>query len=205
MVELTQRQAAPPPSDPREVARGVQFLAVLSGVCFAVGRVASLDPDRAALTGVSGLLYAVLLLMGLPVLGVWLRRVRANAELLSPGVQPFTPGWAMAGWLVPGLSLVMRWPITLGLWRASGVPGRPVLVHTWLGTTVAGMVAYALAAGPHPSVPAVWAASAIMLAGCVQTALVVQRITRRQAEALGLPAEWPARPGEEIPRERVSP
>ncbi|MFI6157245.1 DUF4328 domain-containing protein [Kitasatospora sp. NPDC051170] len=199
MGELTQRQVRPP-SNPRESARGLQVVGVLAALCYTVGRVATLDPGHEKLTGVMGLLFALFTLIAIPLTAVWLRRVWANAEAIAPGVQRFGSGWAMAGMLIPGLNLVLRWPIVLGLWRASGVRGGAALVHAWAGAGIAFTVAHFATTGSHLSTP-VCTAVAITLAHSVLGVLVIERITRRQAEALEFPPEWPDVPA----REPVSP
>ncbi|WP_031069559.1 DUF4328 domain-containing protein [Streptomyces sp. NRRL WC-3742] len=199
MGELTQRQVRPP-SDPREPARGLQVVGVLAALCYAVGRVATLGPGHEKLTGVMGVLVTLFTLIGLLLTAVWVRRAWANAEALAPGVQRFGSGWALAGMLIPGLNLVLRWPIALGLWRAGGVRGGAGLVHAWAGAGVAFTVAHLATTGSHLGAP-VCTAVAIGLAHSVLGVLVIERITRRQVEALEFPPAWPDVPA----REPVSP
>ncbi|MET8629177.1 DUF4328 domain-containing protein [Kitasatospora sp. NPDC004669] len=182
--------------DSRKVALWLQWTGVLSGLCFAAGRVLSLDSGTKPLVGLMGLLFVLFTVASFAVGAVWLRRSRANAELLAPGSQPFGSGLATAGWLVPGLSIVLRWPLMLGLWRGSGVRGAPVLIHLWWGaslaTTVLGVLTQAHVLGSAAGLTA----TGLNLLHSVLFAVAVRLITARQVEALDLP---PARPEPDAP------
>lgn len=175
--------------DPREPALGFQCSGTLAGVCYTVALMTVLYAGNKRLTGLMVSLWILFTIISYIVGTVWLRRCWANAEVLTPGGLPFGRGWATAGWLVPVLSIWMRWRISLGLWRASGVSGAPRLVHLWWGASlVSGGVGLATGFWNLHST-GVLVAVAFRLAHLALFIVVIQRISIRQAEALDvLPA-----------------
>lgn len=175
------------PADPREPALGLQWATVLAAVCQVVGAVAVGGGGSKRLSGAMALFSALFMIIDYIVGTVWVRRCWANAELLAPSGQPYGRGWTTAGWMVPGLSVWMRWRILLGFWRTGGVAGSPRLVHVWWAVTLvagaAGLVFYV----PDLHSRALPVECAFGLARAVLAAVIVRRITARQAEALGMP------------------
>lgn len=178
-------------NDLRKPALGLQWTAVLSGLCFATGEALGLAPGGKALAGLMAVLFVLFTLASFAIGLRWFRHARANGELLTPGVQPFGPGFAAAGWLVPWLSLVLRWPITLGLWRATGIRSAPALVHLWCATSLAATAAVLLTRVQALHTPAVLAAATLGAVHPLLFAAVVRRITAHQA---GAPAPAPTTP-----------
>ncbi|MCX5102868.1 DUF4328 domain-containing protein [Streptomyces sp. NBC_00439] len=50
---------------------------------------------------------------------IWFRRVRLNAEVFDPSMQPMRPGWSIGAWFVPIANLVLPRRIAGGIWTAS--------------------------------------------------------------------------------------
>ncbi|ANP56798.1 hypothetical protein AVL59_26610 [Streptomyces griseochromogenes] len=122
---------------------------------------------------------------------VWFTRCRRNAGLLSPEPLPGSAPWAVAGWLVPVVNLWVPRGLVLDVHRASGrgtVDRRDtVLVNVWwaawVGRAVTGTVGTQL--GQGSSLVPLLVAEALNLAAGALAVAVIQRVTARQAEALG--------------------
>ncbi|MFF2405264.1 DUF4328 domain-containing protein [Streptomyces sp. NPDC058092] len=71
------------------------------------------------LYGTAGALQGVMTLATGIVFIIWFRRVRMNAEVFDPSVQPMSPGWAVGAWFVPVANLVLPRRIAGGIWTAS--------------------------------------------------------------------------------------
>ncbi|MFF8711975.1 DUF4328 domain-containing protein [Streptomyces sp. NPDC015184] len=71
------------------------------------------------LYGSAGVLQSVMMLATGIVFIIWFRRVRLNAEVFDPSMQPMAPGWAVGSWFVPVANLVLPRRIAGGVWTAS--------------------------------------------------------------------------------------
>ncbi|WP_176993494.1 DUF4328 domain-containing protein [Nonomuraea jiangxiensis] len=94
--------------------------------------------------GLSGILETVVYLVAVVAFLVWLFRVRANAEILSPGGHRHTPPWLIFGWVVPIVNFWFPKQIVDDIWYASSrTPSPPRgLFNAWwaawlIGTWVA--------------------------------------------------------------------
>ncbi|MEZ0163723.1 DUF4328 domain-containing protein [Kineococcus sp. LSe6-4] len=104
------------------------------------------------------------------VTGIWLTRVRRNAELLAPAFHHQRAwGWAWAGWVVPVVSLWFPFQVVRDAVTASASTANPAAPHSprpafglWWGTWLAGMV-LTNAAGQQPIVNA--AAGGVTIGG----------------------------------------
>lgn len=140
---------------------------------------------------------AAYLLCGLAFL-VWFRRARRNAEILAPGLQRRTPGWAVGAWFVPVANLWFPRQIAGDIWRASKPadvreaprPTPRTLLNCWwalwVATMTLGEVSDRLylraqdADSLRTSLDLVITTDAIDLAAAAAAALVVHRLTTMQ-------------------------
>ena len=115
---------------------------------------------------------ALLFVCTVPVLLVWLRRVRLNAEV--PGrVHRWSPRWVVGAWFVPGLNLWAPYQAVADI-AAAGAPEahraeatRQVLA--WWLAWLTGLAA--TAAGAH------WVGAVFCALACVLLIAVVRRLT----------------------------
>jgi hypothetical protein len=70
---------------------------------------------------------------------IWTYRAMKNAEALGRPCR-FTPGWAIAGWLIPFVNFVIPWLIMLDLWRGS----RPVSEKRGSGLVIGWWITFIL-------------------------------------------------------------
>ncbi|MFI1472312.1 DUF4328 domain-containing protein [Streptomyces wuyuanensis] len=129
---------------------------------------------------------------------VWFRRARINAEVFAPDGHSVSRGWAVWGWLVPVVNLVVPRRIALDIWSAS-TPGAHLgpaprqssgLVNAWWTLWVVSTVptalatwTYAKAEGPADTRQAIALALVAVLcdiATAVLAILVVRRLTSLQ-------------------------
>jgi hypothetical protein len=138
--------------------------------------------------------------VGLVLIIIWQWRSAKNAEALGRTGARFTPGWSIAGWLIPFANLVIPYLIMQDLWRASDpqaepgigwrrLKGAPLVAQWWIayivsfvavpavmaavifGATTAGSVGWALKAGR------------LLGAGAAVLAIfVIREITSRQEQ-----------------------
>ncbi|MFG2818214.1 DUF4328 domain-containing protein [Kitasatospora sp. NPDC048365] len=173
----------PQPRDPREPALGLQVSVVLTVAChLALLVLALVDLPGPAVLPTA--LEPVFLVTAYIVGTVWFRRCWANAALFTEEPLPYGPGWALAGWMVPVLSLWMRWRLLLALRRTGGAPDTDAPVHLWWALSLAAdamLLATLLgraASGSFLYFTVFW------YAGPFTYLLIVRRITARQVELL---------------------
>ncbi|RAG80513.1 hypothetical protein DN069_37710 [Streptacidiphilus pinicola] len=91
---------------------------------------ANVDAINAA-AGVAGILLLLSLVLALAtgiVFIVWFYKSANLSEILSPGRQALSPGWAIGGWFIPLGSLVLPRIVAGGVWRAAiPLAAQPVL------------------------------------------------------------------------------
>ncbi|MEV6511907.1 DUF4328 domain-containing protein [Streptomyces sp. NPDC051642] len=98
------------------------------------GGVARRLDDANSLNTVAGGVQSGSLVMSIIVYLCWFVRVRANAGVFAPDTQSMKPGWAIAGWFVPFVSLWYPRRITRDIWDASSPLGARrsyLLVNAW--------------------------------------------------------------------------
>ncbi|TMR88424.1 DUF4328 domain-containing protein [Nonomuraea basaltis] len=147
----------PPPPQPLRPVRGVAIFAVVALVCDSLaGIVAAVidlwyaalldrviaDPDSVpeseitagdVVFGLSGILEVVTYVVAIAAFLVWLFRVRANAEILSPDGHRRAMPWLIFGWVVPIISFWFPKQIVDDVYDASApTPSPPKgLLHAW--------------------------------------------------------------------------
>ncbi|MET9655817.1 DUF4328 domain-containing protein [Streptomyces sp. NPDC006510] len=156
------------------------------------------------LSGAAGVLQTLASLATAVVFIIWFRRVRLNAEVFDPSMQPMRPGWAVGAWFVPVANLVLPRRIAGGIWTASAqtntdgswrsVPG--TVMNLWWGTWVCSLVTSQYAARrswkaeqPQELVDTaglVAATDAFDIVAAVFAILFVRRLTRMQGERAAL-------------------
>ncbi|MFH8471409.1 DUF4328 domain-containing protein [Streptomyces sp. NPDC018000] len=171
---------------------------------------ATYDHAEAALAdnlyGSASLLQDVMALATAVVFIIWFRRVRLNAEVFDPSMQPMAPGWAVGAWFVPIANLVLPRRIAGGIWTASAqtntdgswrtVPATPM--NLWWGAWVCSLVfswvtfrLYMKAEDTQEIIDTtglMMASDAFDIVAAVLAILFVRKLTRMQGEraALGL-------------------
>jgi uncharacterized protein DUF4328 len=71
-------------------------------------------------------------IVGAVIFIIWFQRGYSNLAALSPSKPRWSRGWAIAGWFVPLVSLVIPKQIANDLWRAGEGGARvPAVVHWW--------------------------------------------------------------------------
>ncbi|GAA4980198.1 hypothetical protein HD597_011865 [Nonomuraea thailandensis] len=159
-------QAYAPPPPPLRPVRGVALFAIVALVCdsvvglFSAGiglwygafvdrMIADLDSvsdseiDTADLVyGLSGIAEFGVYVVAVVAFLVWLSRVRANAELLSPGGHRRTRPWVIFGWVVPIINFWYPKQIVDDIWYASqpGSPSRGLINAWWAAWLVGSLV-----------------------------------------------------------------
>ncbi|MGW3360353.1 DUF4328 domain-containing protein [Streptomyces bungoensis] len=132
---------------------------------------------------------------------VWFAQCRRNADLISPGAVKGTVGWAVVVWLLPVFNLWAPRGLVVDVQRASSAPDAAprrgeVLVNVWwtvwTGHTIAHFTLTGLGGGT--SLPSLVAVESFQLLAAALAVVVIQRVTARQAAALGpgVPAPAPA-------------
>ncbi|WP_435875703.1 DUF4328 domain-containing protein [Nonomuraea jabiensis] len=83
-------------------------------------RAPATEIDRGDLVyGLSGILETVVYVVAIVAFLVWLFRVRANAEILSPGGHRRGQPWLIFGWVVPIINFWFPKQIVDDIWSAS--------------------------------------------------------------------------------------
>jgi hypothetical protein len=131
---------------------------------------------------------------------IWQWRSAKNAEALGRTGARLSPGWSIAGWLIPVANLVLPYLIVQDLWRSSdpeAVPGTewrrlkgaPLVAQWWIAYVASlVIVPTALAVvlfGSTSASDASWALNVgrLLAAGaCVLAIFVVREITSRQEQ-----------------------
>lgn len=97
--------------------------------------------DANGLIGAAVGLYVLLTLAIAVLVIIWTHRAMKNAAALGRPAR-FTPGWAIAGWLIPLVNLVIPWLIMLDLWRGSRPPsekqGSGLVIGWWITYILSG-------------------------------------------------------------------
>ncbi|MEU0484465.1 DUF4328 domain-containing protein [Streptosporangium sp. NPDC006013] len=219
----------PPPPTPLRPVRGVAVFAVVALVCDSlIGIVAAVidlwyaslvdrmivDLDSVSeaeidtadfVYGLSGILEAVVYLVAVVAFLVWLFRVRANAEILSPGGHRRSQPWLIFGWMVPIINFWFPKQIVDDIWYASSrVPSPPRglfnawwaawLIGTWVTNAAVRLLFNSdglepLAAAARFDVVSI----VLMLIAAVLAIGVIRKITEAQEEhrsaaAAGMPS-----------------
>jgi hypothetical protein len=165
-------------------------------------------------------LMSYVLLVSTVLLIVWSWRSAHNARALGRVGARLSPGWAIAGWLIPLASFVLPYVVVSDLWRSSApdaprgdawrrAPASPLLVVWWVAyagaqITVVAVIALAVTGTTdHSQSDTLLAVShAVGLVAALLTIRVVRVVTDRQdAQQAADPAPT-ARPE---PRERFVP
>ncbi|TDD26798.1 DUF4328 domain-containing protein, partial [Nonomuraea terrae] len=163
----------PPPPPPLRPVRGVALFAVVALVCNCVIGVvvAVIDLWYAGLIdrllagtdsvsdaeagvadlvyGLSGILEFLAYVVCVVAFLVWLFRVRANAEIFSPGGHRRSRPWVFFGWVVPIISFWFPKQVVDDIWYAStragheSAPQRGVINAWWAAWLLAAFVANA--------------------------------------------------------------
>ncbi|MFC4112487.1 DUF4328 domain-containing protein [Nonomuraea zeae] len=159
-----------PPPPPLQPVRGVALFAVAALICdSAVGVVAAVIdlwyagmvdrmivdpysvPDSEITTGdlvygLSGIVETVVYVVAVVAFLVWLYRVRANAEILSPGGHRRGRPWLIIGWVVPIINFWFPKQIVDDIWYAStragqeSAPSRGLINVWWAAWLIASLV-----------------------------------------------------------------
>ncbi len=151
--------------------------------------------DANSLNTVAGGIQSGSLVMSVIVYLCWFVRVRANAGVFAPDTQSMRPGWAIAGWFVPIVSLWYPRRITRDIWDASSPLGARrsyLLVNAWwtlwLLSIVGDRVSSAqsgdadTADGIHAGAYALMISDALDIAAAALAIALVLRLTRMQHE-----------------------
>jgi hypothetical protein len=136
--------------------------------------------------------------VGLVLIIIWQWRSAKNAEALGRTGARFTPGWSIAGWLIPFANLLIPYLIVQDLWRSSDAQAAPgtewrrqrgaPLVAQWWILYVVSIVAIPVAMGAvvfgatsAGSLEWVLSAGRLLSAGAAVLAIfVVREVTSRQ-------------------------
>ncbi|MCX4795408.1 MULTISPECIES: DUF4328 domain-containing protein [unclassified Streptomyces] len=156
------------------------------------------------LYGSAGALQGVMTLATGIVFILWFRRLRMNAEVFDPSVQPMSPGWSIGAWFVPFANLVLPRRIAGGIWTASAqtnpdgswrtVPA--TAMNLWWGAWVCSLAfswvtsrQYMRAEKTQEIIDAaglVMASDALDIVAAVFAILFVRKLTRMQGERAAL-------------------
>ncbi|MGW1404883.1 DUF4328 domain-containing protein [Streptomyces sp. NPDC002403] len=144
---------------------------------------------------------------------IWFRRVRLNAEVFDPGVQPMRPGWAVGAWFIPIANWVLPRRIASGIWTASARTGTDgsrrtvpaTVMNLWWGAWVCSQIIaqytarrYWAAEQPQEILDTTFllvATDAVDIAAAVLAILFVRGLTRMQGERAALGVYPPSTPG----------
>lgn len=156
------------------------------------------------LYGSAGALQGVMTLATGIVFILWFRRLRMNAEVFDPSVQPMSPGWSIGAWFIPFANLVLPRRIAGGIWTASAqtnpdgswrtVPA--TAMNQWWGAWVCSLAfswvtsrQYMRAEKTQEIIDAaglVMASDALDIVAAVFAILFVRKLTRMQGERAAL-------------------
>ncbi|MEU4037853.1 DUF4328 domain-containing protein [Streptomyces collinus] len=142
-------------------------------------------------SGLVSQVYANLMIVAAALFLVWFTRSRRIARALSPSPLPGSAPWAVFSWLIPVINMWVPRGLVLDVLRASG-PGavgwrERVLVNVWWATWIGHALLAAVTGGPGQgtSLALLLVAEGLELAAAALAIAVIQRITARQAAALG--------------------
>jgi hypothetical protein len=131
---------------------------------------------------------------------IWQWRSQHNALAHGRVRARISPGWGIAGWLVPFVNLVVPYLAIQDVWRSSdeqsapgdgwrALPGSPLVSAWWValvvGTAVPAVVTALVLATPRTAADTDWlthAGSAVLAIGCVLGIFVVRDVTARQEQ-----------------------
>jgi len=134
----------------------------------------------------------------LVVVIIWQWRSQTNARALGRDGARVSPGWGIAGWLIPLVNLVLPYLVFQDLWRSSdeqsepgthwrALPGSPLVTAWWaayvVGTLAPMVVIVLVLATTSTAADTDWLsdAGAIVLAiACVLGIIVLRELSRRQ-------------------------
>ncbi|MFD4758794.1 DUF4328 domain-containing protein [Streptomyces sp. NPDC058439] len=156
------------------------------------------------LYGSASVLQGVMTLATGIVFILWFRRLRMNAEVFDPSVQPMSPGWSIGAWFIPFANLVLPRRIAGGIWTASAqtnpdgswrtVPA--TAMNLWWGAWVCSLAfswvtsrQYMRAEKTQEFIDAaglVMASDALDIVAAVFAILFVRKLTRMQGERAAL-------------------
>ena len=71
------------------------------------------------LAGIALILYAIILIMCMIVFLMWLYRARSNLPALGAADVRWSPGWSIAWWFIPIMSLFRPYQVVKETWQAS--------------------------------------------------------------------------------------
>jgi hypothetical protein len=186
----------------------ISAVAVLAGVMALIG--VNLNSETALpaedtllggavllLFGIALVLYAVVLIVCMIVFLMWLYRARSNLPALGAADVRWSPGWSIAWWFIPIMSLFRPYQVVKETWQASDPESFPVwrrepppaIYGWWWGLfLVYGFVGNATDSTPT-SGASFDAAALVDLAGLIVgigsalcTMYIVRDITARQAQ-----------------------
>jgi hypothetical protein len=86
---------------------------------------ADLPSLREAFFGLSAIAWIALLIPGIVLFCVWIRRANMNADALVPSGMEFTPGWAVGWFFVPFANLFKPYQVVGEIYRASNPDADP--------------------------------------------------------------------------------
>jgi hypothetical protein len=69
--------------------------------------------------GMSAIAWIALLIPGIVLFCIWVRRANMNADALVPSGMEFTPGWAVGWFFVPFANLFKPYQVVSEIYRAS--------------------------------------------------------------------------------------
>ncbi|MEU1462204.1 DUF4328 domain-containing protein [Streptomyces sp. NPDC005727] len=148
--------------------------------------------------------YVNLMIVAAALFLVWFTRSRRIAQSLSPSPLPGSAPWAVFSWLIPVINMWVPRGLVLDVLRASG-PGAAgrrdrVLVNVWWATWIGHALVAGVSGGPGQgaSLALLLVAEGLELAAGALAIAVIQRVTARQAAALG--STFPAPGAASLPR-----
>lgn len=161
-------------------------------------------------SAVTGLFYVAL--VGTAVVFIcWLRRVRANADLLVPNGHQHGAGWVIGAWITPFVQFWFPWRLVVDCWQASGPVDadgqrRPVsqsLVSLWWAAWLGSILVTRVQAmmersggvdSPGSALGVELVADGLRVVAAVLAVLVVRRLTAMQESRFALVARLPFQP-----------
>ena len=164
--------------------------------------------DANSLVGAATAIYVLVVLVLFVLVIIWTFRAMKNNEALGRMSPRFTPGWGIAGWLIPLANFVIPVLILQDLWRGSDVrsprgdtawrsnKGSPLIGWYWATFVVGNVIrigdtpsddhngtrSYYEGFRSHDS--RVLVGYAIMVATAILAILMFRRIAQRQEECL---------------------
>ncbi|MFF8476955.1 DUF4328 domain-containing protein [Streptomyces sp. NPDC015414] len=135
--------------------------------------------------------YVNLMIVAAVLFLVWFTRARRIAQALSPSPLRGSAPWAVFSWLIPVINMWVPRGLVLDVLRAGGpaAAGRRdrVLVNVWWATWIGHALVAGVSGGPGQRTPLalLLVAEGLELAAGALAIAVIQRVTGRQATALG--------------------